>query len=157
VGGRTRASLEQVLIDTLGATKAGRVTLRVLVDGRAGDDELMCEVLGDGATSMAGYQPSLGGVESGTRQHLRRSLSSIVQNDVLTDGPKPPQALVDRFGVRAQILAPLVRDRQLLGWVSVHHLAKPRVWTAHDIAAADDAASRVQTLLFGEPAHAGAR
>ena len=74
-------------------------------------------------------------------QHRR----TLVQPDFAT-APKPPQALVDVYGVRAQMLAPVQHGADMVGWLSVHSLAE-RVWTAADQLAVEVAARDTETLL----------
>lgn len=45
------------------------------------------------------------------------------------------------------MLAPLVRDGQLIGIISVHYAPSTRKWTEEDVAALDDAARRVSDEL----------
>jgi len=47
----------------------------------------------------------------------------------------PPEALVRQYGVTAQMLAPIVRGRQLRAVISVHHTGGQRNWSRSDVAA----------------------
>jgi hypothetical protein len=49
--------------------------------------------------------------------------------------------------VKAQMLAPIVREGHLDGWVSVHEARSTRQWKEHDQAAAVAAAARVLAML----------
>jgi len=69
--------------------------------------------------------------------------------------PRPPAALVDLYGVRAQILAPVWLDGTLAGWVSVHS-ATVRPWRPDEQARAERAAHEVLTLLQRALAELGA-
>jgi maleate isomerase len=60
--------------------------------------------------------------------------------------PRPPQALVDVYGVHAQMLSPVVRDGEMTGWISAHSLDE-REWTEHDTTALAAATERVRNLL----------
>jgi maleate isomerase len=51
------------------------------------------------------------------------------------------------YGVKAQMLAPVVREGQLAGIVSVHYAPAVRRWSPTDITALEDAVARVHELL----------
>ncbi|WP_079924040.1 GAF domain-containing protein [Mycobacterium sp. AT1] len=78
-------------------------------------------------------------------QHRR----TLVQPDFAT-APKPPQALVDVYGVRAQMLAPVQHGADMVGWLSVHSLAE-RPWTDADQLAVEVAARETEALLAAHP------
>jgi maleate isomerase len=69
----------------------------------------------------------------------------LVQPDFSCD-PRPPQALVEVYGVHAQMLAPVVRTGEMVGWLSVHGLAE-RGWSDADRQALTEAARRIEALL----------
>jgi maleate isomerase len=54
---------------------------------------------------------------------------------------------VELYGVKAQMLAPIVREDRLAGVISVHYIPGPRDWRAQDVAALKEAAERVQREL----------
>jgi maleate isomerase len=70
---------------------------------------------------------------------------ALIQPD-FTGDPRPPDALLDVYGVRAQMLGPLLRDGGMPGWLSVHSLAE-RTWSAADQDALSGAARQVQAVL----------
>lgn len=51
------------------------------------------------------------------------------------------------YGVKAQMLAPLILQDRLIGWISVHYVSGTRVWGAQDITALSHAIENVRTLL----------
>ncbi|MFD4975764.1 GAF domain-containing protein [Streptomyces sp. NPDC058424] len=57
-----------------------------------------------------------------------RTRRVLMQDDCQTANPSPPQALLDAYQVRAQMLAPIVRDGRVVGWLSFHS-RDPRRWT----------------------------
>ena len=71
----------------------------------------------------------------------------LVQNDCLTADPAVPRKLIELYGVKAQMLGPLVREDDLIGVISVHHNLGPREWSARDIEALQEAVHRVQQTL----------
>lgn len=72
---------------------------------------------------------------------------TLVQPDLHnTDVPAPP-ALLELYGARAQMVAPVFRDDELVGIVSVHYAPGVREWTPEDIAAIEHAADEVRAQL----------
>ena len=137
-------ALQALVEETLAATQGSRVTLRVDTPGA------VFPVVAEACA--AGVRPIRDATEidlraAATFQWLAREHRTLVQRDCLRDEPVAPQALADLYGVRAQILAPLVRDGRLVGIVSVHHAATPRVWAPSEVAAAESAARRALALL----------
>lgn len=137
-------ALQALVEETLAATQASRVTLRVDTPGAV--FPVVAEACGEGVRSIR-EATEIDLRAAATFQWLSREQRTLVQRDCLRDDPIAPQALIDLYGVRAQILAPLVRHGRLVGIVSVHHAATPRVWAASEIAAAESAAHRALSLL----------
>jgi maleate isomerase len=80
-----------------------------------------------------------------TVQWLESHRSNLVQPH-FRDEPKPPRALTDGYGVRAQMLGPVEREGAMAGWLSVHSLTE-RDWTPGDAMALDTAREEVAALL----------
>jgi maleate isomerase len=78
-----------------------------------------------------------------TFRWLERERRLLVQRDCLEDEPLAPAELIELYGVRAQMLAPLVRNGRLIGIISVHHAETPREWAPAEIAGVEQAAARV--------------
>ena len=55
--------------------------------------------------------------------------------------------LLEFYGVKAQMLAPIVGGTELIGLVSVHYTPSPRHWTSEEIAALDRIAHEIQHAL----------
>jgi maleate isomerase len=128
-------------------TDASRTTLR-LDDASWGFhiDDVVVEALEPGERSMRG----VGGINhrgAGTGQWLERHRRLLVQGDLSHGEPKAPQGLTQGFGVKAQMLAPVMRDGRLDGWVSVHEAKSVRAWSEADQAAAVRAAEQVLRAL----------
>src|SRR5215208_2325652 len=143
-----RAPLQEILEDLLRATDASRTTLRLdLSDQDAGLDAVVAEALAPGVRSISDDTSirNLRGVS--TVRFLEEQRRVLVQNDCLADDLAPPPELIELYGVRAQMLAPIVREDRLAGVISVHYVPGPRQWSAEDIAALREAAERVQQEL----------
>ena len=132
-------TFDAILADLLAATGATRVTLRLDTPGR--DFPAVAEALAPGAEPIR-HDESIAQRGAPTAQWLFREQRPLIQDDVLVDEPRPPQGLIDAYGVRAQMLSPLVREGQVLGWVSVHQAGAPRRWSEADVAALEEAVRR---------------
>jgi maleate isomerase len=130
------------------ATGAGRTTIRLDVQGDF--FPVAAETLTPGARSFRDY--SMAWVKDSPTpiyDVVSRERKMLVQIDCTTDERPPPNEIVDDYGVRAQMLAPVVRGDRLVGIVAVHELRGPRHWTAEDIAALELAVKQVGQLLEG--------
>lgn len=139
-------TLEDVLRDLLETTRASRVTLRRDVPGDR-PFPVVEEVLAPGVGSIRAEtsvhlptQPVVLAVQRGVQ---------VVQDDSARayDDPAFLSMLEAYGGLAAQIVTPVMRDGRLEAIVSLHQLGQPRTWTAEEVAAARDAASRVEELL----------
>jgi maleate isomerase len=136
------ATFDTLLISLLAQTGASRATLR-LDDEALGlhSDDVVAEALAPGEESMRGA----GGINhraAETAQWLERHRTLLVQND-FDSGPIAPEKLRQHFGVKAQMLAPVIRAGRLDGWVSIHEAKAKRQWSDADKAAIMEAAQAV--------------
>lgn len=76
-----------------------------------------------------------------TLQHIQSGGQLLVQADTLTATPSPPKALIENFGVRAQIVAPVMSGDRLVALVSVHSSTGPRIWAPTDVRLVSQAAA----------------
>ena len=139
-------TLEDVLRDLLETTRASRVTLRRDVPG-ARPFPVVEEVLA----------PGVGSIREETSVHLPTQPvvlevqrgAQVVQDDSARAYDDPAfLAMLEAYGgLAAQIVTPVMRDGRLEAIVSLHQLGEPRAWTTEEVAAARDAASRVEQLL----------
>jgi maleate isomerase len=126
--------------ELLHATGASRVTLRV--DTRGEGFPVRAEALAPGVRSIRDAT-EIDLRRAKTFQFLERERRLLVQSDCLVAEPVVPPELIELYGVRAQMLAPLVRDGRLVGIVSVNHAGTPREWTDEEVAALEATAARV--------------
>jgi GAF domain-containing protein len=135
---------ERVLEDLRDATAASRVTLRLDTPGQV--FPVVGEALAPGIRSIRDAT-EIDLRAAATFKYLDGEKRLLIQSDCsIGDYPAPPE-LIELYGVRAQMLAPVVRDDRLAGIVSVHYAPATRRWSATDIAALEDAVARVQQLL----------
>ncbi|MFG2885192.1 GAF domain-containing protein [Streptomyces sp. NPDC048297] len=143
--GSLRARCQRVLTALREATGADRTTLRLDVPAHALHVDLTAgECVGPEVRSIR-RDSSLDQRRLNTVEWLEEHRVPLVQPH-FRDDPHPPQALVDVYGVNAQMLSPLVRDGAMAGWISVHSLAE-REWTAPDQDQLASAVEQVQSLL----------
>lgn len=136
--------LQEIAEELLRETGASRTTIRLeVVPG--GELEVVAESTAPGVESLRGKPTVRREPRSspGPFEVMQAELRVIVQDDVVTSAPAFPE-LVDLYGVRAQLLAPIVRGGRLAGVVSVHD-AELRKWTEQEIDALRNAAARVQS------------
>lgn len=137
----------QVIIDELlHATGASRTTLRLEEPG--GDFPVVAEALAPGIRSIKGVS-RIPVRNSATFAFFERERRILVVNDCRTSDPPTPQELMDFYGVRAEILAPLMDGGRIVGIVSVHYAPGPREWTEVEIEALTRASARILGELKG--------
>lgn len=143
--GRFRARCQDVLDELLAATGADRTTLRLDVPELGlGVDLTTAEARLPGVPSIR-REGSLDQRALHTVRWLDTHRRDLVQ-PLFDADPRPPQALIDVYGVRAQLLGPIERGGDLTGWLSVHSLAE-RDWRPADRRAVDLAKQRVHAAL----------
>jgi GAF domain-containing protein len=139
-------TFQKPLEDLLAATGASRVTLRL-----ARPEEVfpvVAEALADGTPSItSGVSPDL--ANAPTMRYLAEHHANLIQDDCSNAAVPPPPELLEFYGVKAQMLAPIVGGTELIGLVSVHYSPSPRHWTIEDIAALDRTAKEIE-LALGE-------
>jgi maleate isomerase len=141
------SAVQETLADLLEATRASRVTLRIDRPELGWHvDEPAAEALAPGVKSIRGT-PGLDQRSLPTVRHIDRTRRILVQEDCDGADPAPPAALIEIYGVRAQMLAPLVEHGELNGWVSVHDTAGARDWQGSDVDALSKAAQALASAL----------
>ena len=137
-------SFQAIIEELLAATRSSRTTLRL---DRPGEDfPVVAEALAPGVRSIAG-DLSFPIRSAETVKHLERERRILLQRDLLGVEPAPAPELIEHYGARAQMLAPVVQGRRFVGIVSVHHAGGPRDWTQPEIAALERAAARIEAEL----------
>jgi GAF domain-containing protein len=139
---------QEILDELLGSTEASRTTLRLdPPDEDAGLDTVVAEALAPGIRSMRDDASIRNLRDASTIRFLEEQRGLLLQNGCSAGEPAPPPELVELYGVKAQMLAPIVREDRLAGVISVHYIPGPRDWRAQDVAALKEAAERVQREL----------
>ena len=134
------ALLRQLLADT----RASRATLRLDLVGM--NFPIVAEAVAEGVSPLSGDQ-SLDQRRLETVTYLFETRKVLVQDDTGSADPRPPKELIQAYGVRAQVLAPIVHASRVSGWVSLHECSGPREWLEPDIAAVRGVALHVQEVV----------
>lgn len=142
---RLSEALEPILTELMLRTGAMRCTVRIDHPAQGLSVNVPCaEVLAPGARSMM-PNSAVDHRRAKSVRSIEASRRTLVQGDVFADPAlAPPPALVQLFGTRAQMVAPLIgRDDYLFGWVSAHFAEGPRAFGPADIAAIEHARDAV--------------
>lgn len=145
------ARLGQVLGRLREATGALRTTLRVDVPALAFHVDLpAAEALAPGARSLLA-EGSIDQRAAPTIHWLERERRVLAQPDFQAADPRPPQALIDAYGVQAQMLGPILSGGCLAGWISVHSATRRARWSDKEVAALEAAVEETRRLLDPPP------
>jgi GAF domain-containing protein len=139
---RGEGAFGELIRDVFVRTGAGRVTLRLPDEAEV--FPVYIEVRRDDVPATGDYAAD---PNTGTFRYLERELRPLVQTDTRTAEHAPPPILIEKYGVGAQILAPITVDAALGGIISVHHVGGAREWTSEEIEAATEAAATVGERL----------
>jgi maleate isomerase len=143
------AGFESILKDLLRGARASRTTLRIdLPAFGLGVNLPAAEALAPGVPSLKD-KASLDQRRSVAFRWLDKHRRLFIEDDCLTAEPDvaPEREVVEVYGIRSEMLGPLVRDDRLVGVVSVHDTTGPRQWTKDEIAALERACAAFQREL----------
>src|SRR5262249_52554387 len=124
----------------------GRVAIRV--DDQPGDTfPVKAEACAAGVARIAAYRTE-GIRESESFRWIARERRVLVQDDIASSPLTPPPAVQARYGVRAQLLVPVLSDGEFVAIVSIHETRGVRGWSADEVEEAvriaDDVASALR-------------
>ena len=142
------AVFQEVLETLLRQTQASRSTLRL--EKPDGDFPVVAEALSPGNRSIRGGA-GIAVRESATFAFLERERRFLIVSDCRTSEPPTPTELMDFYGVRAEMLAPIVAGGRIIGIVSVHLAGETRQWTPAQIEALAHATARIVAALGNSP------
>lgn len=136
-----------ILEELLAKTKASRTTLRLDVPERGFHvNGVVAEALASGVKSIA-TETSLQQRKSQTASYLEQHRKILVQSDCANAIPSPPKELMQIYGTKAQMLAPIVRGADMVGWLSVHYNPSTREWSRDDVVALEIALAATHKQL----------
>ena len=141
------ARFKIVMADLLAKTNASRTTLRLDVEERGFSvNSVVAEALAPGVKSIAAER-TMPQHKTQTAGYLEQHRKILVQNDCANAELQPPKELMQIYGTKAQMLAPLERGGRLAGWISVHYNPSTREWTPQDVTALEAAVASTQQEL----------
>ena len=124
-----QAIVEGLLLDT----GASRAMLQLAVPG--GGYACAAEAVTHGAQQIRNDTSAGELLDAPVFRQLERDRAIIVQNDLGNADPAVARALIERYGARAQILAPVVHGGRLAAILAVHQTQGPRQWEPQAIEA----------------------
>ncbi len=141
------SQLDAILADLREAASASRTTIRLdIPEFNIHVDDVYAEALLPGVASLK-LDSSLNQRSLATVLWLDEHRELLIQENCATADVPPPKALMGVYGVKAQLLGPLVWHDRLVGWISIHHIPAVRRWSQQDINAMETALSKTRTLL----------
>ena len=141
--------LDQIMETLLQSTTASRTTLRLDISATGVTmNEITAEAVAPGIVALKGGT-EISDVRKTVKpvMHMVEHKTMLVQNDCATAIPEPPEKLMSYYGVKAQMLSPIVVDDEVQGVISVHYNDGPREWSGEDIAALELATAEVKKAL----------
>ena len=140
-------AFEEIVQQLLTATDASRTTLRLDWPERGLHvNDVAAEALKPGVSSLRG-QTSIDQRRAETVRWLERERRPLIQQNCLEADTAPPRELIQLYGVRAQMLGPIVRDGHVVGWLSVHENRGLRRWSRGDAAVLLRAMAAIDDIL----------
>jgi maleate isomerase len=136
---------QAVLDSLLKATNASRTTLRIdLPQLGLNVNAPAAETLAPGVHSIKD-KTSLDQRNAVAIKWLEKNRRVFVENDCLNTTPDvaPEQEVTGIYGIRSEMVAPVIRKDYLIGWVSVHNIRGPHQWAKNEIEAIEAACAQV--------------
>jgi maleate isomerase len=138
-------NVQAILKTLLDGTNAGRTTLRIdLPQFGLHVNAPAAEALAPGVHSIKD-KTSLDQRNAVAVKWLEKNRRVFVENDCLdtTADVAPEQEVTEIYGIRSEMVAPVIRTGHLIGWVSVHNTRGPHRWTQVEVAAIEAACAKV--------------
>lgn len=145
------ASFQSIAENLLLETGASRVLLQLAASN--GEPPFAAEAVTHGVLQIRNDRSVSEDVRAAAYQEMEHERRIVTQDDIEQPEPPFPRVLIDRYGVRARVHAPLVRGTELLGVLLVHHALGPRHWQPQDVAAVGKAQAATLSLLQAQASH----
>lgn len=140
------AKVDTILNALLTQTNASRTTLRVdLPRLQLNVNAPAAEALAQGVHSIKD-KTSLDQRNAVAVKWLEKNRRVFVENDCLNTTPDvaPEKEVTGEYGIRSEMVAPIIHNDYLIGWVSVHNIRGPHRWTPAEIAAIESASAEMR-------------
>lgn len=146
LSGQLRSALQPITAELLDETDADRTTFRIDSASHKLDVGLVAaESIRNGTVRSLRYDSSLDQRAMNTVQWMEAERRNLIQPRFEVE-PMPARGLIDTYGVQAQMLGPVIRSGEMVGWLSAHSKVA-REWTQDQIDALDHAVVRVNKVL----------
>lgn len=141
------AKLDAAMATLHSRTSCSRTTLRIdIPKHNCHVDRVVAEALAPGVPSLR-PNPSLNQRALKTVQYMEETGEALVQPDTVNAAVQPPAALMSVYGVKAQMLLPLLEGDAVPGWISVHDAVGLHDWTTEEVEALREAGRTVCEVL----------
>ena len=146
----TEQKLQKIMENLRIETKAGRTTIRL------DHKELGFSVASPAAESLADgvhsikAQTELDQWNCAAVKWLIKNKRTFIMDDCLNPwDPEvaPEAAVIETYGILSEMLTSVVKNGEMIGWVSVHYTKGSRQWTEEEIRMIEVTADRVRSLL----------
>lgn len=144
--GQLRSALQPVAEQLLQETAADRTTFRLDSPGHhLGVGLAAVEAVRSEAMRSLRHDASLNQRGMNTVMWMEKERRNLIQPN-FDEEPKPASGLIDVYGVQAQMLGPIVRGGDMVGWLSAHSIER-RDWSDRDVAALEHAVAQVHDVM----------
>ena len=138
-------TFQSIVEDLLLATGASRALLALAIPH--GGFGPVAEAVMDGVMQIRNDEVGGEWIPPSVLQQLQRNHEIGMENDLERASPTVPRFLIDKYGARAQMLAPIVQHAALAGFIAVHHALALREWSAADVDALRTAQAEALAVL----------
>jgi maleate isomerase len=149
---QTVEALHEVLDALRKDVNGGRTTVRLDDCGLGFHvDTVAAETLSENVHSIR-TQNSLDQKNAAAVKWLEKNRRAFVMNDCLNPwDPEvaPEKEVIEIYGIRSEMVAPVIKDGNLVGWVSCHYTQGAREWSDDEVARIEAACTAVRDILVG--------
>jgi maleate isomerase len=146
----TVRKLEEVLEKLRKDIGAGRATVRLdHQDLGINVNSPAAESLAEGVHSIKS-QSGLDQWNCAAIKWLIKNKRTFVMDDCMNPwDPEvaPERPVIETYGILSEMLTPVIKDGEMIGWVSVHYTKGPRKWTEMEIKRIESAADNIRSTL----------
>ena len=137
----TRWRQQRMMEALLVRTGASRTTLRL--ESEDGGFPVVAEAVAHGVDQYR-WSPAITDLRAApTVRYLAERKTVLIQEDLAAADPPVPEVLLSLYKAKAQMLAPVIHDQQLIGIISVHDVRGPRKWSDADADHLHDAQQQI--------------
>jgi GAF domain-containing protein len=146
----TEQKLQEIMDKLRKDTQAGRTTVRI------DHQDLGFSVASPAAESLTEEvhsiksQIQLDQWNCAAVKWLIKNKRTFIMNDCLNPWDSevaPEAAVIETYGILSEMLTPVIKNGEMVGWVSVHYTKGSRKWTEEEIRMIEIAADRVRSVL----------